>query len=312
MWDDINHGSGNDSGGSADLFCTLFLVVLLVMVGLAAVFSTRLTGAVKQTLADKHRIGSLEEENAKKQKALDDFEKTVKQLNDQVDQGKKTSSEQDKVIDHLNHVINEHKNNPEEQSASKMIVSILGFGGRCEHMVFVVDYSGSMVGKHLKDPAPVEAQFVEFKNRLKTLIQEVPYKRFTVIAFAGIQDANWARLEIFEPGLVEGSPSNRHRACEAIDRWRVDGGTPTLQAMEKAMAIEGVDTICLFSDGLPSQPGDQEKVVAYVAAQRMWKHRCIVNAIAVGDYSGAPDGGMKLLDFLRRVAEVGGGSFQGW
>ncbi len=98
--------------------------------------------------------------------------------------------------------------------------------------------------------------------------------------------------------------STREQVLAAIDRWmnRVDGGTPTREALLAALALSP-EEIILLSDGAPNE--DWRSVVN--AVTRGNTKRTPIHAVAVGNYVAQRD----FVEFLIALTKRNGGVLVG-
>lgn len=98
--------------------------------------------------------------------------------------------------------------------------------------------------------------------------------------------------------------STREQVLAAIDRWmnRVDGGTPTREALLAALALSP-EEIILLSDGAPNE--DWRSVVNAVTRGNI--KRTPIHAVAVGNYVAQRD----FVEFLIALTKRNGGVLVG-
>lgn len=180
--------------------------------------------------------------------------------------------------------------------------NLVGLRGPLRNVAFVFDTSGSMA----------TPRFDDYKATLKSWVTHLPMRRLAVIDF----DNN---IRVFRPNLVDATPENRAAACEFIDGFSARGMTDTLGALQRAFAMEGLDTIVLLSDGEPTLPhprdggrpsaADIAKNIALVEQwlqQRNASGEVVINCVAMGNYFNTAYG-----EFLQRIAADHGGVFIG-
>jgi HEAT repeat protein len=128
-------------------------------------------------------------------------------------------------------------------------------------------------------------------------------------------------------GTQKATASNKKAVGKMVASWTADGGTNTYDALELALALgqdrkradkkfdEGVDTIFLLSDGLPSfgKVSDPDEIVATIV-DKAKKRRLRIHTIWVGAPSGGngPNAGRANEmgeRFMRGLAEGTGGQF---
>ncbi len=103
--------------------------------------------------------------------------------------------------------------------------------------------------------------------------------------------------------------ANRAKLMAQLRAVEPEGWTNTLEALEKAYAYEGIDTILLFSDGAPTFANSgrfDPKVAAEIYALCRKNPHVPVNTVGLGNYFD-----QNLSTFLRTVASVSGGTFRG-
>lgn len=205
---------------------------------------------------------------------------------------------------------------------------LIGLNGPMTNVVYCLDLSGSMIGqgassqRYTQSEAELTRRFREVKERLKLMVNNHPFDRFTVIGFGGMEaDGTQPRLVATSRDLAPASAFSRADACRQIDSWQAGGGTPTLPALRLASSLAGVEHIILLTDGLPTLEGTQEDVLAYVGRQTPRGRNAsalpphiVIDVIGIGDQSVQPNetAQMALLAFTRQVAELTGGFFQAW
>ena len=98
--------------------------------------------------------------------------------------------------------------------------------------------------------------------------------------------------------------NTRNRVISAINTWmnRVEGGTPTREALLAALALDP-EEIILLSDGAPSE--NWRNVVRAITIENRNK-RIPIHAVAVGMYVTR-----EFIDFLVQLTEQNGGSLVG-
>ena len=154
-------------------------------------------------------------------------------------------------------------------------------------VVFAVDTSGSM--KRLDPTTPAPAKWPTVVDTVGKVMRSLPgLEKFQVVAFA-----EKAKVVVGDGGWVdfrgEASVSQVTAALTAIDP---DGGTNMSDALDLAFRrrADGLDTVYLFSDGLPtSGPGltpAQEKLSAPEQTDLLARH---VRRALLGEWN-RPDG----------------------
>lgn len=169
-----------------------------------------------------------------------------------------------------------------EDTLAKVQAALAGFEGKMRNVVFIFDTSASMK----------ERRFAKYRDRLKDLVHSYPFKNFNIVRFGGTVEP-W-----HENDLKKATTVNRNNAADFIQTFTPKGGTPTLQAIKAAYAFPGVDTIVIYTDGLPSVSGEQAAVIQYAKS----KKHVIVNTRSIG----AEDH----RKFMRDLAKATGGNFE--
>lgn len=153
---------------------------------------------------------------------------------------------------------------------------------RSNRIAFVIDVSGSM---EAADPPPrgVEVapgesrvRMERAKQQLQAVIEALPDDcRFTMLAYSGIlyQSGSsvvlpqgtptdgplpWTLggfewLKAFKPRIVQANSRTKAEAKEWISALKANGSTFTLNALKACFELEGIDTIILLSDGMPTE-----------------------------------------------------------
>lgn len=135
---------------------------------------------------------------------------------------------------------------------------------------------------------------------------------FSIVGFADAATA-------FFPRLIEPSPENRAKAAAAIDRQRPYWArTDLLRAVRCALAIEGVDSIVLVTDGLPTLGvSDPEQLLLEVSRANA-SIGARIHVVALRDGSSpleldtsavAPAGENPEVTWMRRLALDNNGMF---
>jgi predicted nucleic acid-binding Zn-ribbon protein len=192
-----------------------------------------------------------------------------------------------------------------------------------KRVVFVVDTSGSM--KRLDPNTPAPAKWPTVVDTLGKVMRSLPgLEKFQVVAFA-----EKAKVVVGADGWVDfkGEPSIL-QATAALTAIDPDGGTNMHDALDLAFRrrADGLDTVYLFSDGLPtSGPGltpAQEKLSAAEQTDLLARHvrrslladwnksdgaKGRVRVNAVGFFFESPEVGA----FLWALARENDGSFVG-
>jgi hypothetical protein len=188
--------------------------------------------------------------------------------------------------------------------------------GELQNVALVRDLSTSMIetADHRPTPEVNAAVIADIQAKLRGL----PFQKLACVGFGGKgASGDNARL-CYHPSRFwfapwsSAVPSAREVACKAVAGWEVKGGTPTYDALVAARQLEGVDTILLWTDGLPSIP-DEEDAQSRVLrlAEEMAADGITINCIGVGSLSHRGGGVLDLegAEFLRRLAHSTGGEY---
>lgn len=188
--------------------------------------------------------------------------------------------------------------------------------GKLKNVALLRDLSQSMLQDSNSLPSPVAnaAVIADMQAKARTL----PCEQFAVIGFGGQGSTGSQSRVVYHPWRLWGSgwskatADSREQACETIAEWRVAGGTPTYDALLAARRLEGVDTVILWTDGLPSIPEDDDAQGRVLRlAEEMASEGITINCIGVGNLSGRGGGELDLegAEFLRRLAHTTGGEY---
>lgn len=207
---------------------------------------------------------------------------------------------------------------------------------RSDRLVFVIDTSGSMEkedpgGEGERGPNS-RVRMDRAKRQLIKVIKALHEQtQFTILAYEGVLSENkdtkvvtlprgvsktgdlpdsisgrrWLRT--WSPKLMRASAGNKKKAISYVEALKAKGWTFTLEALKRAFAVEGADTIVLLSDGLPrevNREADREftldEVTAAVSALNRFARRRIDTFGFLGKSS-------SLGRFMRDLAEQNGG-----
>lgn len=158
----------------------------------------------------------------------------------------------------------------------------MGVQSTGKHVVYVIDFSGSMAGD----------RFAHTKLELKRSIERLPKDgSFLVIFF----DNDFA---VMPPGrLIPATAQNRRAAAAWIDQQEVRGGTDPRRAIEYALALRP-ETVFLMTDG---QFVDHPGTIAVIDRANPDRHSSI-NTIAFHERAAEPE--------LQRIARDNRGDYR--
>ena len=184
---------------------------------------------------------------------------------------------------------------------------LLGIKTQATKFVFVVDMSGSL---NLTDPM-YRGKYPDGLDHRQSMIVSVEsmltgFKTAIELVMIGfhIPDGYNVRLHYWPTNRTYFSVKNarnRDRVVSAIKKWMdlVYGGTPTLEALKEALALNP-EEIILLTDGQPDD--DWRSVVNTIT--RLNTQKIPIHAVAVGDYVAHRD----LIDFLIELTKRNNGS----
>lgn len=144
------------------------------------------------------------------------------------------------------------------------------------NVCFVLDLSGSMLTKN-----PIGLTRLDVARRqLSAALRRLPAgARFAVVFFG-------SRLETLSEATLVMDDPQRELALQRVQRQGTLGRTAVYDALERAFAYEGIDTIYLLTDGLPSG-GKVDDPAEIQQAVRDWRARrgspLQLNCVSVGE-----------------------------
>ena len=176
---------------------------------------------------------------------------------------------------------------------------LLGIRTTAKKFVFVVDMSGSIY-------LPGEQDYRQFiVLSVRNMVFSFEEANLAMIGFHA-PNGSYSQLHYWPPNLsyFPINRNTRHQIVSAVDQWmsRVEGGTPTREALLAAIELEP-EEIILLSDGAPSEPW--RSVVREVTRKNTG--RIPIHAVAVGDYVTQRD----FIDFLVELTSLNGGELVG-
>lgn len=189
---------------------------------------------------------------------------------------------------------------------------VLGFNGRFENVVFIIDISHSMT--HVKDPDRKGYKNAKFRparwNRVKK----------EIVTWARNLRMKSLRVVLFHSDVIEHPGNGGFYGMEGEDRAasvaaiatlleevEPNLATNTLGAFEAAYKYPNIDTMILFTDGRPLVGGrDVDDVIADVQSLVRIHADIPVNVVGIGEYFEK-----SFADFLRDIADTTGGEFIG-
>ena len=184
---------------------------------------------------------------------------------------------------------------------------LLGIKTQATKFVFVIDMSGSL---NLTDPM-YRGKYPDGRDHRQSMILSLEamltgFKTAIELAMIGFHVPNGynVRLHYWPTDRTYfrvGNMRNRDRVMSQIKQWMglVYGGTPTLEALKAALALNP-EEIILLTDGQPDD--DWRSVVNTITLLNTQK--IPIHGVAVGDYLSHRD----LIDFLLELTKRNNGS----
>ena len=185
---------------------------------------------------------------------------------------------------------------------------LLGIRTLAKKFVFVVDMSGSL---NLTDPM-YHGKYPDGRDHRQSMITSIEtilanFKTGIELAMIGfhVPDGYNVQLHYWPTDgtyfRVRKNTRSRERVVSQLKTWMglVYGGTPTLEALREALALNP-EEIILLTDGQPDD--DWRSVVDTIT--RLNTRKIPIHGIAVGDYLAH----RELIDFLVELTNRNGGS----
>ncbi len=176
---------------------------------------------------------------------------------------------------------------------------LLGIKTKAKKFVIAVDMSGSIYQLNRQD----------YRQFIKLSVQDIlaSFQSQIQLVMIGFHAPNRRTQLHYWPEnryYFQVQKNTRNRVISAIDNWmnRVDGGTPTREALIAALSLNP-EEIILLSDGAPSE--DWRQVVNAVTGRN--NKKIPIHAVAVGDYVTKRD----FIDFLVQLTKRNNGYLVG-
>ena len=173
---------------------------------------------------------------------------------------------------------------------------LLGIRTKAEKFVFVLDMSGSMDNYRQAMILSVDALLAGFKTEIE----------LAMIGFHTYTYTNLIRLHYWPANKTyfRVNQNTRNRVMSQTKNWmgQVGGGTPTLEALKGALALNP-EEIILLTDGAPL--GDWRSIVNTITSLNTQK--IPIHVVAVGDYLAQGD----FIKFLVELTKRNDGSLVG-
>lgn len=181
------------------------------------------------------------------------------------------------------------------------IISFYGGVYEANSAVFCLDYSESMSKR-----GELELQT---REALRTIDDLHPRTRFGIVFYGG-------QADLFRPGLVNASESEKSAAKQAVVSTKLSLGTCMGPALTKALRLakeekggvvilagDGKPTTCPHGDG-PDKATIRRQILARSAAANR-DSKIVIHTIYVGDPSN-----YEAVEFMRKVSLIHGGTFR--
>ena len=185
---------------------------------------------------------------------------------------------------------------------------LLGIKTNSKKFVFVVDMSGSL---NLTDPM-YRGKYPDGRDHRQSLMLSLEtilanFKTGIELAMIGFHVPDGYNVQLhYWPAdrtyfRMRKNRQSRDRVMSQLKKWMglVYGGTPTLEALREALALNP-EEIILLTDGQPDD--DWRSVVNTIT--RLNTQKIPIHGIAVGDYLSHRD----LIDFLMELTNRNGGA----
>jgi len=228
----------------------------------------------------------------------DEKDKLMGENKDLLAENNSLAGKNDKLLGDRDRLLGENKTLTAENEALKgTMAEAIGLKGRMENVIFVFDSSDSMDDTD---------RFDQYTKLLQTWVRNLAFERFNVLDFdSTVKPWSAGRLR-------DATPKNRKDAVDFIANISADGQTNTLAAVKAAFAFEEVDTIILFSDGIPNprEGGNTREGITGWIRQENQDRTVVVNTIAIGESFDAGTNTVKeYAIFLWEVAAETQGRF---
>lgn len=248
----------------------------------------------------RKRLAALEKAAGEETKRAEDYLSKLKRAADLFQGLKKSNANLEEKLDGA-------EKRYQYQLALKTTVNreLVGINGKLKRVAMLFDASGSMKQKDSEEGAD---RWQDAQKIASTWLGHLDVDQCVLIVFSSDvrtfpSDGSMANIDGPEGGV------NRAKLLERLKSVEPEGWTNTLDALKKAYAYEGIDTILLFSDGAPTfaNSGRFDPDVAEQIYTLCRQHPDIpINTVGLGNYFD-----QNLSTFLRTVARLSGGTFRG-
>ena len=190
-----------------------------------------------------------------------------------------------------------------ERQAERKKVSkkLIGLRGAMRRVAILVDSSGSL--------AEEEGRWENVREIVMTWLEHLEVDECVLVVFSSSVTTYPEDGGLF---TVRGQLGQKNRTLlkQVLAERKPGGWTNTVGAFETAYNYDSIDTVVLFTDGSPTKP--KSGAFNPEAAERIYalcsRHKDIpINTVGVGDYFKD----QELSTFLRRLADLSGGTFLG-
>ena len=294
------------SMSALDLFASAMGAFILITVVLFPFFlnlDNSLEGIEKQKAELERERAKLEQERTKadntkaKEVKLQRERARLEQEKAQLKQERAKLEQEKKALKIKNNSLEERVKFLQRQIDDTSV--LLGIKTKAKKFVIAVDMSGSIYQPNKQD----------YRQFIKLSVQDMlaSFQSQIELVMIGFHAPNSRTQLHYWPEnryYFKVQKNTQNRVIYAIDNWmnRVDGGTPTREALIAALSLNP-EEIILLSDGAPSE--DWRQVVNTVTGQN--NKKIPIHAVAVGDYVTKRD----FIDFLVQLTKRNNGYFVG-
>ncbi len=283
-----------------DLFASAmgaFILIALVLfpyvlnTGKAEEQETQVKAQLEKQLAEikaqleKQLAQAIEGQKAKAKAQVEEQQPPVPGIGDSEEQLAKIKAQFEEEIEVMQKKIEDLREEIDRTSI------LLGIKTKAEKFVFVVDMSGSMENYRQSVILSVEALLAGFKTEIELAMIGFSASAmfFTISPHLRHWPANRTYFRV--------NQNTRNRVMSQTNAWmrQVGGGTPTLEALQGALALNP-EEIILLTDGQPH--GNWRSVVNTIT--HLNTQKIPIHAVAVGDYLAQGDFIAFLLELTKR------------
>ena len=167
-----------------------------------------------------------------------------------------------------------------------------------EHVVFVLDYSHSML-----DPVRFGAKTTKreaLQRSLEVVFGKLPSDaRVNLIPFG-------TEPHPYKPALFAATHSAKEAALRFSDKLAPDGRTNIYDSVEIALGDADADTVVLVTDGAPTEGKRRTRTAILAGVRQLNRYRLArIHAVEVGAQNTSP----RWKGFMKEVADATGGTY---